>query len=117
MMQQLSHKTLDLYTLSKKLVQCCYELTEALPKQEGSNLPSYIRNSAIIVHVNVAQGAFLKARKKRKKFVKSAQNALVVIDAVIEVLIELKYISQEKSDELVKVSSQCYQMLQLLLKK
>jgi hypothetical protein len=34
MLSQLSHKTLDLYTLSKKLVYCCYELTQDLPAEE-----------------------------------------------------------------------------------
>jgi hypothetical protein len=65
----------------------------------------------------VAQGAFLKKKKKRRKFVEAAQNALVVIDAIMEVLVEVKFITEDQTDELIRLSSQCYQLLDELLKK
>jgi four helix bundle protein len=117
MFSQLPYKTLDLYSLSKKLVISCYELSHELPTEEKTNLSRYLRSAALTVHVNTAQGAFLKSKKKRKKFITAAQNSLVIIDAVIEVLIDVKFISEDQSDEVIRLSSQCYQLLDDLLNK
>jgi len=105
-----SYKGLELFNLSKKLVIACYELTHDLPVDERSNLARYIRTAALTVHVNVAQGAFLKS-KKRKKFKRAAKNALIIIDAATEILVELRLSKQEDIEAVISLSSSCYQML------
>lgn len=110
MARQTSYKGLEAYNLSKKLVIACYELTHELPVEEKTNFTRYIRTAALSLHVNVAQGAFLKS-KKRKKYVRSAQNALIIIDAATEILVELKMATQEQVDLITNLSSSCYQLL------
>lgn len=110
MAKQASYKGLELYNLSKKLVIACYELTHELPTEEKTNFTRYIRTAALSLHVNVAQGAFLKS-KKRKKFIKGAQNALIIIDAATEILVELKLATQDQADLVNALSSSCYQLL------
>jgi four helix bundle protein len=105
-----SYKSLDVYNLSKRLVVACYELTHELPAEEKTNFTRYIRTAALNLHVNVAQGIFLK-RKKRKKFLRNAKNALVIIDAATEILVELKFATQEQVDVITTLSSSCYQLL------
>lgn len=105
-----SYKGLDVYNLSKRLVVACYELTHGLPAEEKTNFTRYIRTAALSLHVNVAQGVFLK-RKKRKKFLRNAKNALIIIDAATEILVELKFATQEQIDVITALSSSCYQML------
>jgi four helix bundle protein len=105
-----SYKSLDVYNLSKRLVVACYELTHELPAEEKTNFTRYIRTAALNLHVNVAQGIFLK-RKKRKKFLRNAKNALVIIDAATEILVELKFATQEQIDAIAALSSSCYQLL------
>jgi len=104
------YKSLEVYNLSKKLVIACYELTHELPPEEKTNFTRYIRTAALSLHVNVAQGVFLKS-KKRKKFIRIAKNALIIIDAASEILVELKLATQEQIDVITSLSSSCYQLL------
>lgn len=113
MPKQLAYKGLEVYNLSKKLVVACYELTHELPVEEKTNFTRYIRRAALNLHVNIAQGAFLKS-KKRKKFIRAAKNELVIIDAATEILVELKMATQEQVDVLTTLSSSCYQLLNQL---
>jgi four helix bundle protein len=106
-----SLKGLELYNLSKKLVIACYELTHELPIEEKTNLGKYIRTAALSHHINVAQGAFLKS-KKRKKFIRAAKNALVIIDAATEILVEVRFATPDQVEVITRLSSECYQMLQ-----
>ena len=108
---QPDYTTLDLYTVSKRLVLACYELTQDLPAEEKTNLVPIIRNAGVTVYLNVAQGTCLEKRKKKRKLIQSAQNALVVIDAAVEVLIELQFTSAAKASELVNLSSTCSRAL------
>ena len=110
MAKQASYKGLELYNLSKKLVIACYELTHELPTEEKTNFTRYIRTAALSLHVNIAQGAFLKS-KKRKKYTKAAQNALIIIDAATEILVELHFATREQIDLITSLSSSCYQLL------
>ena len=104
------YKSLEVYNLSKKLVIACYELTHELAAEEKNNFIRYIRTAALSMHVNVAQGAFTES-KKRKKFLRSAKNALIIIDAATEILAELKLATQEQIEAITSLSSSCYQML------
>lgn len=104
------YKSLEVYNHSKQLVIACYELTHELPAQEKTNFSRYLRTAALSLHVNVAQGAFLKS-KKRKKFIRAAKNALIIIDAATEILVELNFATQEQVDAITSLSSSCYQLL------
>jgi four helix bundle protein len=110
MLKSAGYKSLEVYNLSKKLVIACYELTHELPADEKTNFTRYIRTAALNLHVNVAQGVFLK-RKKRKKFLRNAKNALIIIDAATEILVELKFATQEQIDVITVLSSSCYRLL------
>lgn len=105
-----SHRGLELYNLSKQLVVACYELTHELPPEEKTNFARYIRTAALSLHINVAQCAFLKSRK-RKKFVRAAQNALIIIDAATEILVEVGFATPDAIDPVTMLSSACYQQL------
>lgn len=111
-----SSKGFDIFELSKKLVLACYSLTGRLPAEEKTNLTQYIRNAALSAHINMTQGAFLKKKKLRKKFFSSAKNSLVVIDAAVDVLIEVGFAKPEETTEVQQLSSTCYQLLDRLKK-
>lgn len=105
-----AHKRLEAFNHSKKLVIACYELTRDLPTDEKSNFSRYIRTAALDLHIKVAQGAFLKS-KKRKTFIREAKSALVIIDAATEILVDLGMATQQQVDVVTRLSSGCYQLL------
>lgn len=116
MPQTAVYKTLDLYNLSKKCVAACYELSSSLPTEEKTNLSHHLRQAGISAHVAIAQGVFLKKKKSRLKFLLDGQRNLTVIDAIVDVLIELEFIKEEASAELISLSSACYEGLEELKK-
>ena len=110
------YKTLEVYNLSKKLVVACYELTHDLPPEEKTNLVQYIRTAAVTVHLNITQGTFLNKKKKRKKGIQIVQNALVIIDAAVAVLVEVGFINEDRTLEISDLTSAIYQILDALKK-
>jgi four helix bundle protein len=110
------YKPLDWYNLAKRLVIACYEITQDLPTEEKSNLVHFIRNAGLTVYFNMSRGVFLKKKKKKKKFIEAAINALIVIDAAVEVLVELHLADTVRASELTNLSSSCYQALDALKK-
>lgn len=100
-------RSLEIYEHSKKLVIACYELTHDLPPEEKTNFSKYIRTAALSVHLNIAQGVFLKSGK-RKKYLKKAKNALIIIDAAIEILIEVGFTTTKQAEKVSRLSSACY---------
>jgi four helix bundle protein len=110
MLKSAGYKSLEVYNLSKKLVIACYELTHELPAEEKTNFTRYIRTAALNLHVNIAEGVLLK-RKKRKKFLSNAKNALIIIDAATEILVELNFATREQIEVITALSSSCYQLV------
>lgn len=112
-----SIKNFDLFELSKKLVLAAYALTGNLPPEEKTSLTQYIRQAALSTHLSVAQSAFLKKNKRRRKFSREAMNALIVIDAAVDVLIETGLAKAEATNEVQQLSSTCYGLLSRLKKE
>lgn len=110
MFKSTGYKSLEVYNLSKKLAIACYELTHELPADEKTNFTRYIRTAALSLHVNIAQAVFRKP-KKRKKFFRNAKNALVIIDAATEILVEIKLATRDQIEAISVLSSSIYQLL------
>ena len=104
------YKSFELYHLAKKLVIACYELTHDMPVEERVNFSRYIRTAALNFYVNAVQGMF-RTSKKRKKYIRNGKNALVIIDAATEILVELNFATQEQIDVIANLASCCYQLL------
>jgi four helix bundle protein len=106
----------DILELSKQLVVAAYSLTANLPADEKTNLTLYLRNAALKVHLDSVESTFQKKNKKLKKVVNKAKNSLVVIEAIVDVLIEVNLVEEEATTELMQLSSTCYQLLDRLKK-
>lgn len=107
------YKSLD---LSKKLVVACYTITNNIPVEEKTNLVHHLRTAAVTVHVNMTRAVFLNTYKQKKKFLREALNALIILDVTLEVLIEVGFIKEDQTTELVHLSSSCYLLLDGLKK-
>lgn len=105
-----AYKSLEVYHVSKKMVVACYELTHSLATEEKTNFSRYIRTAALDLHITIAQAIFQKKKKKRK-LLRTARKALVVIDAATEILVEVGYCSNEDVDVISALSARCFQLL------
>jgi hypothetical protein len=112
-----SYTNLDLFSSSRKLVVACYTLSQNLPVEEKTNLSFYLRNAALKGHLAVSQGVFLKKRKARQKFLQQAKNAYIIIDAVIDILTDVGFVKEEHTNEVMELSSTCYQQVEDIMKE
>jgi hypothetical protein len=112
-----SHKRLDIYLSSKKLVLACYSLAQNLPPEEKANLSFYLRNAALKAHLALSQGVFLKKTKARQRLLLQAKTAFIIIDAVMDVLVDVGFAKDEETAEITELSSTCYQQVVDLLKE
>ena len=112
-----SSQNFNLFALSKKLVLACYELTSTLPPEEKTNLTQYIRNAALSAHINIVEGAFLKGIEVKEQYLTGALHSMVIIDAAVDVLVEVELVTAEAAREVMQLSSECYEELDRLQKE
>jgi len=67
-MLALSHKKLDVYLLSLKLVKEIYKVTGLFPQEEKFGLISQLRRAAVSVCSNIAEGAARRSKLEKKRF-------------------------------------------------
>lgn len=114
-MLQLSHKNLDVYKISLKLVEEVINLTKQFPKEEQYVLVSQIRRAAVSVISNLAEGASRKSRKEKKRFYEISRGSLVEMDTQFEVSILLKYLECCQVNELSGYIESTFRMLSKMI--
>ena len=56
----------------------------------------------------------MATKKKKKKHIQNAENALIIIDALMEILVEVGFAKEEQTNEIISSSSACYRLLEEL---
>ena len=105
-----AYKSLELYHVSKKLAIACYELTHDLPESDKTHFSAYMRQAALQVHINLA-GSVFKKPKKRKKYIRSVRNNLVIINAATEILIETQLVTRSQAESIIQHTAALNQLL------
>jgi four helix bundle protein len=94
-MLNLSHKKLDVWKDSIKLVAKIYELTEDFPSEEKFGLVSQMRRASVSITSNLSEGAARSSRKERKRFYEIARSSLVEVDTQLEISSAVNVVSEE----------------------
>jgi hypothetical protein len=69
--------------------------------------------AALSVHMNIVRGAFRKAKKRRKYF-RTAQDCLIIIETATEILVEVNFTTTEEAARISQPSSALSQLLEQL---
>jgi len=115
MFLQLVYKELEIISISKTLVQKCYELAQSLSDDE-KNISQQIKNTSLNAYLKLSEGAFLK-KKKRNKCFKDARVALILLDATLEAFLKLSLASEEELSDISSLLVSCYKKLNKQIKK
>ena len=115
MFLELAHTKLDVFNVSKAFVLACYRETKAFPPEEKFGMISQIRRAALSVHLNVAEGCSRKSLTERKRFYEIARGSIIEIDTALDIAVELKYTSKQKSEELGSFMIRSFQMISKLI--
>lgn len=114
-MLNLSHKKLDVYQISMKLIKDIYSATASFPKEEQYVLVSQIRRSAISVCSNIAEGAARISKPEKKRFYEISRSSVVEIDTQFEIAIILEYYKKGQRQELENNLESVFRMLSKLI--
>ena len=114
-MLNLSHKNLDVYQISLKLVKEVYIATKQFPKEEQYILTLQIRRAAISVLSNIAEGASRISRNEKKRFYEISRSSLVEMDTQFEIAMLLQYLKKEQMTELERFSESTFRILSKLI--
>ena len=114
-MLNLSHKNLDVYKLSLKLIEEVYIATKKFPKEELYVLVSQIRRAAISVCSNIAEGASSISKKEKKRFYEISRSSLVEMDTQFEIMIILTYYKNGQMKEMEQYLKSTFRMLSKMI--
>ncbi len=114
-MLKLSHKNLDVYKFSLKLVEEVYKVTKTFPKEELFVLVSQIRRAAISVCSNLAEGASRVSKKEKKRFYEISRSSLVEMDTQFEIALILHYFKNGQINELEQYLESTFRMLSKMI--
>lgn len=114
-MLKLSHKNLEVYQFSLKLVEEVYKVTKTFPKEELFVLVSQIRRAAISVCSNLAEGASRISKKEKKRFYEISRSSLVEMDTQFEIALLLQYFKNGQINELKRYLESTFRMLSKMI--
>lgn len=114
-MLNLSHKNLEVYKISLKLIKEVYTVTKGFPKEELYVLVSQIRRAAISVCSNIAEGASRISRAEKKRFYEISRSSLVEMDTQFEISLILEYHKTGQIKELEEYLESTFRMLSKMI--
>lgn len=102
---------------SMNLVMVVYGVTKTLPKDEKYGLSSQIKRCAVSIPSNIAEGYGRKSRDDYLRFLQIAASSLYELQTQIEIIFNLKYLSEDKFKEIYELSREIERMLSSLCRK
>ena len=114
-MLNLSHKKLDVYQISMKLIKEVYLTASHFPKEEQYVLVSQIRQAAVSVCSNIAEGASRLSKPEKKRFYEISRSSLVEMDTQFEIAVILEYYKQGQAKELEQYLESTFRMLSKMI--
>lgn len=111
-----THKDLEVWQQSMRMVTSVYELTKEFPKEEMYGLTNQIRRAAVSVPSNIAEGAARHSRKEFIQFLYIALGSTMEVDTQIIISKNLGYLDNEKRLKLCNRINDIGKMINGLIK-
>ena len=116
-MLNLSHKKLDVYIISLKLLEQIYIVTRVFPTDEKFLLVNQLRRASISVCSNIAEGASRVTKPEKRRFLEISRSSLVEIDTQLEIALMIKYLEKPQIVELENYVERVFMMLTKMMEK
>ncbi|MTI80472.1 MAG: four helix bundle protein [Firmicutes bacterium] len=108
---------LILWQKAHDLVLKIYKLSKDFPKEEQFGLTSQIRRAAVSIPSNIVEGKARGSNKEYKRFLLMARGSLEEVKYQILLARDLKYIDDNKYNEIIAITDEIGKMLNSLVKK
>jgi four helix bundle protein len=106
-----SFKDLEVWQVAMCLVRECYELTAAFPDSERFGLTNQLRRAAVSIPSNIAEGQGRGSPKNFLNFLWIANGSLAELETQLLLAIDLKFVSVDRSSNVLDLISQLGRML------
>ncbi|MBP9191556.1 MAG: four helix bundle protein [Ignavibacteria bacterium] len=116
-MLNLSHKRLEVWSLSIEVIKFIYKITEEFPKSEIYGISSQMRRASVSVSSNLAEGCSRKSSKEKKRFFEISRSSLVELDTQIEISKQLNYLDKNYLDYLDELFNKLFAKITNLILK
>jgi four helix bundle protein len=114
-MLALSHKNLEVYRMSLRMVQEVYRVTKLFPIEEKYTLVSQIRRAALSVCSNIAEGCSRTSKREKMRFYEISRSSLVEMDTHFEISALLNFYSSNPASELERIILSIFKMLSKMI--
>ena len=96
-----SFENLEVWQLSRRLVEKVYRLTKGFPSEELYGLASQLKRAVISVASNIAEGSARKNKRDQGHFYQIAYSSLMEVACQLIIAVDLK-ILEEDEHQLIK---------------
>jgi four helix bundle protein len=104
-------KSLEIWQRSRRLVKTVYMLLELFPSDEKFGLVSQLKRASISVPSNIAEGCGRRTNKDLSRFLDISVGSLCEIETQIYLALDLTFISNEQSIEILKETIEIRKMI------
>jgi four helix bundle protein len=111
-----THKDLNVWQESIKLVKDIYALTSTFPKEEVYSLTAQIKRAAISIPSNIAEGAARDSNKEYIHFLYIALGSVSELDTQLILAKDLNFINEKDFEIINKKLDEIGKMLSGLIK-
>lgn len=112
-----TYRDLIVWKKSMELVTKIYQMTKTFPREEIYGLASQIRRCAISVPSNIAEGYGRKSTDDYLRFLQIAMSSLYELQTQIEIALNLKYLPDNKFQQIYESTREIERMLSSLIRK
>jgi len=116
MLEELKHRSLEVWKLSRSLVKDIYLISRQFPDFEQYCLTSHIRKTSISILSNISEGAGRRTLKDRKRFYIIARASLTELDAQLQIALDLNYFKRDEASEIENKMRSIFKLLTAMLK-
>lgn len=117
MNQILDHRDLIVWQKARMLVKSIYMITGKFPNAEKFGLCSQMQRAAISIVANIAEGKARSTRNDYAQFISIANGSAAELEALVDVALDLDYISEIAHKRFISELGEIRRMLQAMRKK
>ena len=107
----------DVYKNAKSCSVLIYQITKSYPEAEKFGLISQLRRASVSVIANIAEGASRSSEKNFKHFLTMSLGSSFEIEALLEISLDLQFISRENFDEIMNKNEVVQKQLNAFISK
>ncbi|MGH1363197.1 MAG: four helix bundle protein [Calditrichia bacterium] len=116
MLEELWHRSLEVWDISRELIKELYVLTSDFPKSEAFGLTAHSRRTGISIISNISEGATRKSAKERKRFYEIARSSLTELDAQLQIAMDLGYFEKSSVSSMEKKMRSIFKLLTVMMR-